>query len=507
MNPDRKYIEVTLEYNPKLLPLSFLFGVCVSIISSALPIMRVSKIPVKDIVLNKLESAKKKKRSIKFVLGIILFLYSTMAPSFISSKSPAALAIQLTSILGIFGATVLLLPYVNNALIKVYEFLYVLIFGNEGLIAAKNLKNNKSLLNNITLLSIGISSLLMINVVSFSIGEEVTKGYSAWNCDIVVFPRVDITQSNEDDVRKIERIEGVYDTAPINTIYNAEVDIKDISNNKIMDIDGIESQKFNDYINVEFVGSVKKLPEDFDSDRNIIITPNLKTRFNVKIGDYLNLKTDNGTKPYRVVGIFDTIMQNGSYAFIPQKYIRNDFKVKNYGRIFVKTNNDSNQIKNILTEVFKGKRYNIDTIKHMEEENHKANMDMMRQLTAFPFISLLIGSFGVVNNFIISFIERRRSFAILASVGMSKIQNIKVVLIEALTVGITGGLMGVVSGFGTTLIVPSVMRAMEMPLSIHYSMTLFLLCFILGVTISLIASVGPVFKSSKLNIIEAIKYE
>jgi putative ABC transport system permease protein len=506
MNPDRKYIKIPFEYNPRLLPMAFAFGLIVSFISSALPILRVSKIPVKDIVLNNLDKVKKSRR-IKPILGIIMIIYSSIVPMLISSKSPAAMPLQLTSILCIFGGTVLLLPFVNNAFSRVFEILYSFMFGNEGLLAAKNLRNNKSLLNNVTLLSIGISALFMINSVSFSMSKQVAKGYSAWNCDVVVFPRVDMTVRNEDDVRKIQKTEGVIDTAPISSLFNVEVDIKNVSNNRIMDIDSIDSRKFSSFINVPFIGSVKRLPEDFDTDRNIIITPSLKSRFNVGVGEVLNLKTDNGTKTYRVVGIFDTIMQNGSYAFIPEKYMRSDFKVRNYNRIFVKTSKDSDEVKSKLLEAFKGKRYTIETLRKMQEDNDRANKDMMRQLTAFPFISILIGAFGVVNNFIISFIERRRAFAILASIGMSRKQNIKVVFIEALSVGITGGIMGILSGFGTTLIVPSIMRAMELPLPMHYSLTLFLMCFMLGVAIALIASAGPVLKSSKLNIIEAIKYE
>lgn len=507
MNPDRKYIKIPFEYNHRLLPAAFAFGLIVSFTSSALPILRVSKIPVKDIVLNNLDKVKKSRR-IKPILGIIMIIYSSMVPMLFSSKSPSAMPLQLTSILCIFGATVLLVPYVNNAFARVFEILYSFMFGNEGLLAAKNLRNNKSLLNNVTLLSIGISALFMISSVSFSMSKEVAKGYSAWNCDVVVFPRVDMTLRNDDDdVRKIQKVEGVIDTAPISSLYNVEVDMKNVLSNKIMDIDSIDSRKFKSFIDVPFIGSVKRLPEDFDTDRNIIITPGLKSRFNVGVGEVLNLKTDNGTKAYRVVGIFDTIMQNGSYAFIPEKYMRSDFKVRNYNRIFVKTSDNSEEVKNKLLEAFKGKRYTIETLQKMQEENDRANKAMMRQLTAFPFISILIGAFGVVNNFIISFIERRRTFAILASIGMSRKQNIKVVFIEALSVGIIGGIMGILSGFGTTLIVPSIMMAMEMPMPMHYSLTLFLMCFMLGVAIALIASAGPVLKSSKLNIIEAIKYE
>ncbi len=50
-----------------------------------------------------------------------------------------------------------------------------------------------------------------------------------------------------------------------------------------------------------------------------------------------------------------------------------------------------------------------------------------------------IGIFGVLNNFLISFMERKRYLAIYRSVGMSREQIVKMVFIEGLSGGIIGG--------------------------------------------------------------------
>jgi len=506
MNPYKKYITPTLEFKTSALFTAFLFGVLVSFISAIVPIVRVSKVPVKDIVLNKIESAKKKKYW-KLMLAIILLVYSLMGPMNSPKNQTIAMIINLSALLSIMVSVVLIIPYINTVFVKIFTSIYSMIFGNEGILAAKNLRDNKSLLNNISLLSIGISALFMINVVSFSMNKEVSKAYAAWNCDVAVFPRVDMTTENTEDVRKISTVDGVTDVGPIRTKYNVEVNIDNVPNNKIMVIDSIDSRKFKDFINVDFPDNVKDIPEDFDGDRNIMITSILKSRFNVKIGDTLILKTENGDRSYTVAAIFSTLMENGNYAFIPEKYMKSDFKVKNYDKIFVKTSKDSDTVKNALSDKFKGKRYVINTLQHMEEDNAKSNESMMKQLTAFPFVSIIIGGFGVINNFIISFIERRRAFAVLASIGMSKRQSIKILFIEALSVGLIGGIMGVAAGFVTTVIVPYVMKAMELPLNMHYSYSLFGMCFILGIGITMAASIAPALKSSKLNIIEAVKYE
>jgi putative ABC transport system permease protein len=119
----------------------------------------------------------------------------------------------------------------------------------------------------------------------------------------------------------------------------------------------------------------------------------------------------------------------------------------------------------------------------------------------------VIGVFGIFNNLIISFIERKRSLAMMRSVGMSRKQTLKMILIEALTGGIIGGTVGILAGTLLILIVPFVMRAINQVVPIHYSVQEYIIAFGAGIIITLVASISPALKFSKQNIIEAIKYE
>ncbi|HNU80937.1 MAG TPA: FtsX-like permease family protein, partial [Bacillota bacterium] len=93
------------------------------------------------------------------------------------------------------------------------------------------------------------------------------------------------------------------------------------------------------------------------------------------------------------------------------------------------------------------------------------------------------------------------------SMGMSKGQIIKMIFIEALSGGIVGGAVGVFSGVVNISIVPYVLKAIDLPIPIHYSAVLMAFSLAGGVAVTLIASVSPALKSSRLNIIEAVKYE
>ena len=148
-----------------------------------------------------------------------------------------------------------------------------------------------------------------------------------------------------------------------------------------------------------------------------------------------------------------------------------------------------------------------DTIDLMEQRNYESNNQFMFILKAFSVIAMLIGIFGVFNNYMISFIERKRSIAIYRSVGLSKKQTLKMILVEALTGGCIGGIVGVLGGILMLRSVPQLMQTINVPIALHYSIMFFINALLGGITISVLASISPALKTSKLNIIEAIKYE
>ena len=90
---------------------------------------------------------------------------------------------------------------------------------------------------------------------------------------------------------------------------------------------------------------------------------------------------------------------------------------------------------------------------------------------------------------------------------MSKPQTIKMIFIEALSGGLVGGTVGALTGVISISIMPYILRAIDLPITMHYSAPLIISSILGGAVVTLVASISPALKSSKLNIIEAIKYE
>lgn len=486
-----------VQYDGSQLLMAFLLALALSVFSSLVPIIKVSRIPVKDIVLNNIEKVKRKK-TYKLWLGL-LFLAAVLVAPRVAPRDLAVTVDMVCLILASVSVT-LLIPYITNVFVKLFERTFVFLFGNEGTMAAKNLRENKSVMNNISLLAMGISALLIINTISFSVFKEVANAYRTFNYDI----EMGIPDQDRQKLSLVSRIDGVSDVYGNYQVYDTELaDGK----NRISCIIGAESGKFDDFFEVNIMGDKKRLLQGLDTERSIILSNALKYKFAVDMGDDVVLKTKTGDRAYKVIGFCETLMYNGQLAIVSDRYLKSDMQLKYYNDILVKTSKAPEEVKENIVGFFSNQDIYITTIDEMEQRNNESNAALFSIFRIFSIMAMVIGIFGVLNNFAISFMERKRSLAMYRSLGMSKPQIIKMIFIEALSGGLVGGAVGVLSGVVNISVIPYMMRSIDMPIPIHYSLVLLAGSLVGGAAVTLIASVSPALKSSRLNVIEALKYE
>ena len=123
-------------------------------------------------------------------------------------------------------------------------------------------------------------------------------------------------------------------------------------------------------------------------------------------------------------------------------------------------------------------------------------------LTVIAGISLVVGGIGIMNIMYVSVTERTKEIGLRMSLGARGIDILLQFLIEAVLISITGGVIGVVLGITATKLVTLVIN---WPTSISQSSVVlsFLVCFITGVFFGYY----PALKASRLDPIEALRYE
>ncbi|ETZ24599.1 ABC transporter permease [Pedobacter sp. V48] len=127
---------------------------------------------------------------------------------------------------------------------------------------------------------------------------------------------------------------------------------------------------------------------------------------------------------------------------------------------------------------------------------------MTALLTAVASISLVIGGIGIMNIMYVSVTERTREIGLRMSIGARGIDILLQFLIEAIVISVTGGVIGVILGISAALIVPA---SLNWPTVIsEFSIVIsFLVCAITGIFFGYY----PALKASKLDPIEALRYE
>ncbi len=135
-------------------------------------------------------------------------------------------------------------------------------------------------------------------------------------------------------------------------------------------------------------------------------------------------------------------------------------------------------------------------------------MDTLEQFTKFSLgISILvifIGSLIVFTTMMSSVSERTREIGIFRAIGFRKSHIMKVILLEALTLSIIGGLIGYIAGFSTAWFIAPQLG--ELSVSVTWNPYLAIFAVLLSVLISELASLYPAIYASKLDPVKALRF-
>jgi putative ABC transport system permease protein len=146
--------------------------------------------------------------------------------------------------------------------------------------------------------------------------------------------------------------------------------------------------------------------------------------------------------------------------------------------------------------------FTVRNLTQMMQAREQATQVMGLLLAAIASVSLLVGGIGIMNIMLVSVTERTREIGIRMSVG-AKTWDIRLqFLIEALTLSLIGGIIGIILGVSgsKTLSALAGWATVVSPLSV-------LLAFGFSGFVGLFFGFYPAYKASLLNPIDALHYE
>ncbi len=123
-------------------------------------------------------------------------------------------------------------------------------------------------------------------------------------------------------------------------------------------------------------------------------------------------------------------------------------------------------------------------------------------LLSIAAVSLLVGGIGIMNIMLVSVTERTKEIGIRKALGATKMTILSQFLIEALVMCITGGLLGIALGIGTSVFVSKQYGSVTIisPLAI-------VVAFLFSALVGLFFGMWPARRAASMDPIVALRYE
>ena len=230
------------------------------------------------------------------------------------------------------------------------------------------------------------------------------------------------------------------------------------------------------------------------------------------LGEYLKI---DGIK-FRVIGVMEKqgkflgLFSVDNQAIIPVGTSTRLFSKRGFLRLSVKV--PPEDIDNAKSEIF-GIMRQLRGLKPSEKDDFAINQTeaFERQYNQIKFaiggtgifitiLSLVVGGIGIMNIMFVSVQERTKEIGIRKAIGATKNMILAQFLMEAITICVIGGLIGLMMAGGLSFIINKFFPS-TMPLWL--AMTSILLSIIVGV----ISGVIPSYRAARLDPIDALRYE
>jgi len=144
----------------------------------------------------------------------------------------------------------------------------------------------------------------------------------------------------------------------------------------------------------------------------------------------------------------------------------------------------------------------VRNLSEILQAQEAASKIMALLLAAVASISLLVGGIGIMNIMLVSVTERTREIGLRMAVGARGRDILTQFLVEAVTLSLIGGLIGIVLGISTTTLIA---RLAGWPIALSVSAILLATCF--ATLIGIFFGYYPARKASRLLPIDALRYE
>jgi len=500
-----------VKVTPNDMIFSMSIGVGVTFLAALIPALQAGRIsPIEAL---RVRGKSKEGWMIRFgwTLGIILLGGSIAL--LIINPFPYDVQFRLGSmtVFGLFTGATLLIPIT----VGIWEFIsrpvIKLMYGSSGSLGSRNVQRSR-LRTTLTVaaLMVGVAMVIMVRGMTESFAVDLRTWIQAYlGGDIYVTSSVRLRSDIE---RRLRSVPGVYEIAPLRYF---NVDWKtptgEIETINFMAIDVAAYSRVTNFVFSGEQVDPQLALERLQAGRAVFVSTVLAEKYNLIPGEVVTLKTRRGDKEFLIAGVVVDFYNQGLVVQGSWEDMRRYFNIRDANTLLVKVNDGTSaSLVQDQIDAQYGDRYHLilisnDTIR----EQVLTLMDQaFRMFDVMALISIVVGSLGVINTLTMSVIERTREIGMLRAIGTTRGQIVRMVLAEAMLMGVIGGILGLGTGVVLARILFIGMTTMS-----GYRLTFvmppegIILSVVIALIISQLAAIAPARRAAKVRILEAVHYE
>ena len=383
-------------------------------------------------------------------------------------------------------------------------------------------------------IALGVSAIIIVMSVMNGFRSDLTKRLLGINSHINIYSPIDDISSNSFNIIKNNLKNIEYN----NFFGSVETNGLIIKNNLsrgvlIRGYDLIDSEHY-------LYKSISEGKLVNDSTNHVIIGDSLAKTINAKVGDKIKIaipKSDNSIlgniprfKTLTIKALFDFGLYeyDSNLIFINSKLARKllilDDNSFNKLEIFIKNPEDVNNIKSKITDIINSNKLNLYSVSWLERNSSLINALKVEKNVMFLILTLIIfvASMNIISGLIIFVKDKNKDIGILKTLGLSDKSILKIFFSIGILIGLLGSTAGVIIGVAFTLNIQFIQNFLEKLLNtklfaeeIYYLSSLpseirieeIFLIFITSVLISMLSTIFPALRSSKVDPIKTIRNE
>jgi len=349
---------------------------------------------------------------------------------------------------------------------------------------------------------IGVMAISAIGIFGESLKSAVLENFKDVANEIIISPNYQkgYRYLEEKDVEKVRKILGIENAIAVKSDYLL-VELK--NQRTYATIYGMKEDDVKAMFSAE-KGSI-------ELSRGCVVGYSLAKMFEIKPGSKVSI---NGSD-FKVVGILENAGIrydiNPNLAIIVSEDRFSELSTSGYSSVFVKVRN-MDDIPKIREEIerrlnTKEEKVNVFEMKRILETIKRAFDQINLFLMAIAGVSLLVAGISILNIMLMSTIERTKEIGIMRAIGASRATVLKIFLLEALILGMLGSFVGsilsIAAGYGINYLILRETRFMFQFATLGYV----LLGFSIGIATSVLSGLYPAWRASKLEPIEALRFE